>query len=138
MILLSHPIGNEFVREALMAFDRAGMLAEFWTGISWNSKSAINRALPRSVRELFARRSFPESIRARTRTLPAREAMRLLAAAAGISPRHETGVLSIDSVFRELDKKVAKRLAKIDNVRAVYVYEDGALETFRAARELDR
>ncbi len=26
MILLSHPIGNEFVREALVAFDRADML----------------------------------------------------------------------------------------------------------------
>jgi starch synthase len=137
MILLSHAIGNEFVREALIAFDRAGLLAEFWTAISWNPKSAINRALPQSVRELFARRSFPESIRTRTRTLPAREAIRLLAGAAGISLRHETGAFSIDSVFRELDKKVAQRLSKIDNFRAVYAYEDGARESFRAARNLD-
>lgn len=137
MILLSHAIGNEFVREALLAFDRAGMLAEFWTAISWNPKSPINRALPRSVRELFARRSFPESIRTRTRTLPARETLRLLAGAAGISSRHETGAFSIDSVFRELDKKVAQRLSKIGNLHAVYAYEDGALESFRAARDLD-
>src|SRR6202011_1416414 len=102
MILLSHAIGNEFVREALLAFDRAGMLAEFWTAISWNPKSAVNRALPQSVRELFVRRSFPESIRTRTRTFPARETLRLLAGAAGISFRHETGAFSIDSVFREL------------------------------------
>ena len=137
MILLSHAIGNEFVREALIAFDRAGMLAEFWTAISWNPKSAVNRVLPPSVRELFARRSFPESIRTRTRTLSAREALRLLAGAAGISSRHETGAFSIDSVFRELDKKVAKRLLKTGNLRAVYAYEDGALESFRAARDLD-
>ncbi len=58
MILLSHPIGNEFVREALVAFDQAGMLEEFWTAINWNPKSAINRALPRSLRELFASAFF--------------------------------------------------------------------------------
>jgi alpha-maltose-1-phosphate synthase len=137
MILLSHAIGNEFVREALIAFDRAGMLAEFWTAISWNPKSAVNRALPPSVRELFVRRSFPESIRTRTRTLPARETLRLLAGVAGLSSRHETGAFSIDSVFRELDKKVAQRLSKTDNLRAVYAYEDGALESFRAALDLD-
>src|ERR1700730_1044663 len=137
MILLSHPIGNEFVREALAAFDSADMLTEFWTAISWNPKSPVNRALPRSICELFGRRSFPESIRSRTRTLPAREAVRLLAGAAGFSSRHETGAFSIDAVFRELDKKVAQRLRKIDNVSAVYAYEDGALESFRAARDLN-
>jgi starch synthase len=138
VILLSHPIGNEFVREALVAFDRGGMLAEFWTAISWNPKSPISRALPQSVRELFSRRSFSESIRTRTRTLPAREAMRLLAGAAGLSSRHETGAFSVDSVFRELDKKVAQRLAKVDHLRAIYAYEDGAFQSFRAACELDR
>lgn len=135
MILLSHPIGNEFVREALVAFDRAGMLSEFWTAISWNSRSAINRLIPRSLRELFERRSFPESIRARTKTVPLREAMRLLSGAAGFSSRHETGIFSIDAVFRELDTRVAARLRKIDNVRAVYAYEDGALESFRVAAD---
>jgi alpha-maltose-1-phosphate synthase len=137
MILLSHAIGNEFVREALIAFDRAGILAEFWTAISWNPKSVVNRALPRSVRELFARRSFPESIRTRTRTLPAREAIRLLTSAAGFSSRHETGAFSIDAVFRALDKKLGQQLPKIGNLHAVYAYEDGALQTFRAARDLD-
>lgn len=149
MILLSHPIGNEFVREALVAFDQAGILAEFWTTISWNPKSPANHALPQSLRELLGRRSFPESVRSRTHTLPAREALRLLAGAAGFSSRHETGALSVDAVFRELDKRVAQRLRKADppssrkardsgaasNVRAVYSYEDGALQTFRAARD---
>src|SRR6266513_1788635 len=105
MILLSHPIGNEFVREALVAFDRAGMLSEFWTTISWNSKSPLNRALPKSLRELFERRSFPESVCNRTHTAPLREAIRLFAGAAGFPSRHETGTFSIDAVFRELDKK---------------------------------
>jgi alpha-maltose-1-phosphate synthase len=143
MILFSHPIGNENVREALVAFDRAGMLSEFWTTISWNPKSTVNRMLPRSLRELFSRRSFPESVRSRTHTAPIREALRLFAAGAGFSSRHETGSLSIDAVFRDLDEKVAQRLRKSDppsrgsgaasNVRAVYAYEDCALQSFRAA-----
>lgn len=135
MILLSHSTANEFVRQALQAFDRAGMLREFWTAISWDQETLINRFLPKSVAELFARRSFSESVRSRTYTVPFREAARLLAGAAGVVSQHETGLFSVDAVFRELDRKVAKRLRKIDNCRAIYAYEDGALESFRAARD---
>jgi alpha-maltose-1-phosphate synthase len=134
VILLSHPTANEFVRHALEAFDRSGMLREFWTAISWDPKSPINRFLPKSVAELFARRSFSESVRSRTRTVPFREAVRLFAGAAGIESKHETGAFSVDAVFRELDRRVGERVRKIENCRAVYAYEDGALESFRAAR----
>ena len=57
--------------------------------------------------------------------------------AIGIESKHETGAFSVDAVFRELDRKVAERLRQIDNCAAVYAYEDGALETFRAARDRD-
>jgi glycosyltransferase involved in cell wall biosynthesis len=135
MILLSHPTGNEFVRAALAAFDRAGMLGEFWTTLSWNSNSAINRVLSPRFRAVLQRRSFPDSIRSRTRTLPLRETIRLLAGAIGVTSKHETGTFSIDTVLRELDRKVAQRLSKIDNCNAIYAYEDGALQSFRTARE---
>jgi len=135
MILLSHPTGNEFVRAALAAFDRAGMLGEFWTTLSWNSNSAINRILSPRFRAILQRRSFPDSIRLRTRTLPLRETIRLLAGAIGVTSKHETGTFSIDTVLRELDRTVAQRLCKIDNCNAVYAYEDGALQSFRTARE---
>jgi len=136
MILLSHPTGNEFVREALVAFDRAGMLGEFWTTISWNPEARINRLFPQLLRDLFGRRSFSQSARSRTRTVPLREVVRLVAGAAGVSSRHETGAFSIDAVLRALDRKVAERLRKIDNCNAIYAYEDGALQSFRAARDL--
>lgn len=138
MILLSHPTGNEFVRHALTAFDHAGMLGEFWTTLNWNSKSAINHALPRRLCEILQRRSFPNSIRSRTRTVPEREMIRLLAGTIGLSSKHETGAFSIDAVLRELDRKVAERLRKIgprEMVDSVYAYEDGALEAFHAARD---
>jgi glycosyltransferase involved in cell wall biosynthesis len=135
MILLSHPIGNEFVRHALTALDRAGMLGEFWTTVSWNPHLPINRMLPLRFREILQRRSFPTSIRSRTRTIPLRETIRLLAGTIGVTSKHETGAFSIDTVFRELDRKVADRLRKIDKCDSVYAYEDGALETFLAARD---
>jgi glycosyltransferase involved in cell wall biosynthesis len=135
MILLSHATGNEFVRGALEAFDRVGMLGEFWTTLSWNSKSPVNRLLPRGLREIVERRAFTEAIRSRTRTVPFLETVRLLTGAIGIPSKHETGAVSVDSVLRELDRRVSERLQKIDNVDSVYAYEDGALETFRAARE---
>ena len=133
MILLSHPTGNEFVRAALEAFDRAGMLGEFWTTLSWNSKSSINSAFPQALREILRRRSFSESIQSRTHTVSLREMIRLLAGTIGITSKHETGTFSIDAVLRELDRKVAERLRKINNCNSVYAYEDGAVESFRAA-----
>src|ERR671925_407575 len=123
MILLSHPTGNEFVRAALEAFDRAGMLAEFWTTLSWDSNSVTSRLLPQQVARTFERRAFSETIRSRTHMVPFREILRLL-----------TGAFSVDAVLRDFDLKVANRLRKIDGIDSVYAYEDAALESFRAAR----
>ena len=135
MILLSHPTGNEFVRAALAAFDRAGMLGEFWTTVSWNSNSLINRALAPRLREMLQRRSFSESLRSRTHVVPFREMVRLFGGAIGIRSKHETGWFSADAVLCELDQKVADRLRKIDNCDAVYAYEDAAFESFETARD---
>ena len=135
MILLSHPTGNEFVRAALAAFDRAGMLGEFWTTLSWNSNSLINRALSPRLREMLQRRSFPESLRSRTHVVPFREMVRLFGGAIGVRSKHETGWFSADAVLCELDRKVADRLRKIDNCEAVYAYEDAAFESFATARD---
>jgi glycosyltransferase involved in cell wall biosynthesis len=135
MILLSHPTGNEFVRAALAAFDRAGMLGEFWTTVSWNSNSLINRALAPRLREMLQRRSFPEPLRSRTHVVPFREMVRLFGGAIGVRSKRETGWFSADAVLCELDRKVADRLRKIDNCDAVYAYEDAAFESFETARD---
>jgi glycosyltransferase involved in cell wall biosynthesis len=43
-------------------------------------------------------------------------------------------MFSVDAVYRALDRRVASRLSSLANLRAVYAYDDGALETFRAAK----
>lgn len=137
MILLSHPTGNEFVRQAALAFREAKLLGEFWTCLNWNPASAPGW-LPNALRLQFARRSFPESLRAVTHTVPLRESARLLSGVLGIQAfsKHETGLLSLDAVYQELDRKVSARVKEALELRMIYAYEDGALESFRAAKEL--
>jgi glycosyltransferase involved in cell wall biosynthesis len=137
MILLSHPTGNQNVRQAAIAFREAELLTEFWTCLSWNAEGPANRLLPALVRRQLSRRSFHPALRPLIRTTPAREIGRLLTEALGISAfsAHETGPLSIDAVFSALDRKVAGRLSELTDCQAVYGYEDGALATFRVAQE---
>jgi glycosyltransferase involved in cell wall biosynthesis len=123
MILLSHPTGNENVRQAALAFREADLLGEFWTCLSWDPDRAMNRVLPKRVRKQLARRSFPSSIRPLIHTVPSREVGRLL-----------FGLPGIDVVLQDLDRRVAARLEQIENCDLVYAYEDGALDTFRAAK----
>lgn len=136
MILFSHPTGNANVRHAALALAEAEMLAEFWTCVSWTPESAWNRVLPQKIRNQLLRRMLPEPLRPKTHHVPWREAGRMLASQLGMTglTAHEKGCLSIDAVYRGLDRAVAKRVSRVDGVSAVYAYEDGATETFAAAK----
>ena len=53
--------------------------------------------------------------------------------------KHEFGWASIDQVYRDLDRTVARRIEQRrpgQKLEGVYAYEDGSLETFRAAKKL--
>ena len=123
MILISHPTGNENVRQAALALHEANLLGEFWTCLSWDPDAVINHFLPKSLRNQLARRSSPKSVRPFVRTAPVRELGRLL-----------FGMFGIDVVLQDLDRKVAARLGRARNWTGVYAYEDGALESFRTAK----
>lgn len=52
--------------------------------------------------------------------------------------RHETGVFCIDAIYQAQDRAVARRLRHQPGIfSGVYTYEDGALETLKAAAELN-
>ncbi len=127
MILLSHPTGNENVRQAALAFQEADLLGEFWTCLNWNSHGVIDRLLPAAVRNQVRRRAASAELRPFVRTLPMFELGRLL-----------FGWPEIDAVMSDLDRRVAARLrTKSKPFDLVYAYEDGALASFKAAREVD-
>lgn len=92
--------------------------------------------MPAGIRRELRRRSFPEQLRPFIRTWPWRDWGRQLAGRFGCDRllRHETGVFSVDAVYRSLDRRVALHLPSVTGVQGVYSYDDGAIETFRAAK----
>jgi len=135
MIILSHPTGNENVRQVALAFAEANLLEEFFVTLNWNPGSVFDRILPPRLRQSFRRRSFPELVRHRARSQPMREAMRLFFGAIHLPlwSKHEHGFLSIDAISAALDRAVAAEVGKNASCKLVYAYEDCAIATFAAA-----
>ncbi len=134
-VLLVHPTGNLASRNVALALAGADLLAEFCTAVSWNSGGALSRVLPRSLQAELQRRSFADELRPFLHTWPYREAGRLLATRLRwrSALAHETGPFCVDAVYRSLDRYAARRARRSTTLTAVYAYEDGAHELFRAA-----
>jgi starch synthase len=135
-VLISHPMGNQNVRNAVRSLAEHGMLAEFWTTIVWDRGSVLNRIIPARIAAQLARRSFEEIAPERIHGEPWREAVRLLPKPAWLAKQLSSGErpFSVIGVYRAFDGSVARRLSR-PGVDAVYAYEGGALQSFRAARK---
>ncbi|MGA3181803.1 MAG: glycosyltransferase [Verrucomicrobiota bacterium] len=139
-LLFSHPTGNANVRAALMGLYNAGILEEFHTTIASYPGNLWDFLGQMRWTGEFKRRTFAECLRPITVQNPTREIGRMLANRLKLHHlgRHETGALSIDAVYHAQDKIVAKCLRRApQRFGGVYSYEDGALETLTAAKELD-
>lgn len=136
MILVSHPTGNENIRNAAVGMLEAGLFGEFWTSVHWRPDGLLGRVMPSAFRTQMARRAFPGLPVERIHTRPFRELGRFAAPRLGLEclTRHEQGFFSVDSVYRSFDRAVARRIRHARNLRAVYTVEDCALDTFRMAR----
>ena len=122
-----------------MAFVQAGLLEEFWTCANWKGGGLLDRlaALSARFQHKLRRRSFPAELAPFIRTVPWRELGRQAASQIGWEQltRNEEDLFSVDNVYRSLDRRVSKQAAASLTTKAVYAYEDGALETFRAAKK---
>ena len=138
-ILLSHPTGNEFVRAAVNGLNRAKLLSGFRTTIGAFEGNIFHRLSNLGPFAEFARRKYVPEIAHLTKMSPWRELGRHASYKFGLNNlvRHETGIFSIDAVYRNLDKKVATELKhnKTGETDTVYAYEDGALFSFREAKK---
>lgn len=139
MILLSHPTGNANVRSALHGLQDAGLLSAFSTSIATFDNNIFGLLTKLPGGSVFNRRRYPESLREVSHQHPWGELMRLIAIQMNLKTliRHETGRFSIDKACQKQDQKAASEIAKLNNhLRAVYCYEDVAVETFMKAREI--
>ena len=138
--ILSHPTGNANVRAALKGFNSAGLLKQFHTAIASFPGSFLDRLSNSKVFDEIKRRNFDPALKSVTYTHPMYEACRIIATKVGLQQlvKQESGIFSIDSVYRHLDKTVAKVLIKNypKDINGVYAYEDGALSSFKAAKKL--
>jgi alpha-maltose-1-phosphate synthase len=134
-VLISHPTGNQNLRNAVRSLTEKEMLAEFWTTIAWDQESRWNKVLPSSLRAQLARRSYKDAPKERVRCVPWREIVRLSARQLRLEDLFcsDERPFSVVGMYRHFDRQVAKRVSQID-IDAVYAYEGGALQTFREAQ----
>jgi glycosyltransferase involved in cell wall biosynthesis len=137
-VFLSHPSGNQFFRHLAAALRDAEMLGHTFTCIDWRGGWGSERLLPARLRSELDRRGFSRELGRPISSHPWREAGRLAAGRLGLRrlTTHESGWFSVDAVYRDFDRWVARRLPTGADHRIVYAYEDAAEATFvRAKRE---
>lgn len=140
MIVLSHPTGNRNVRAVLAGLEQAKQLALFQTTVAVKQSSWYVRLMPQTIKKELLRRTY-DIPNLKISTRPTKELIRLVASRIDVSflTAHEAGWISIDSIYRDLDRYVAKQLlinSKYSQASAVYCYEDAAIHTFKAAKEI--
>lgn len=138
-ILVSHPHGNRNVRAIISALESEGLLAEFDTTLAIDPSAVWLKFLPGGMRQELLRRTFSLD-QSQIVGHPLRELARIVLPRLGMKgiSKHESGWASVDNVYRDFDLAVSKRLPKLvtKGLKGVYAYEDGALETFKKAKEL--
>ena len=139
-LIFSHPTGNANVRMAVNGLARANLLYRFYTAIACFPGTALFRISSLRPFSEIRRRLFDEILKNLTVTFPWIEVGRLAASKGRITKliEHEKGLFCIDSVYKDIDKRVAisLRSACKDGVKAVYAFEDGASFSFREGKRL--
>jgi starch synthase len=136
-VIVSHPTGNANASAVVSGLHEAGLLAAYFTCIEWRPDSALAKLVPGSLRVMLERRARVQLPPELMRTRPLRELLRNALIRAGKKKWivDETHPLSIDGVYRDLDRYVARSLKSFPNVRGVYAYEDGARYQFAEAKK---
>ncbi len=138
MIAVIHPTGNANLRGVLAGLHGRGMLSGFYTALGVSNSAPWLRCLPGPVRRQILRRGYnlPTGL---IHTRPNLEIRRLVSSCfsfVGSNRRHRN---SIDQVYFDLDRHLASLIASGRTKKgtlAVYGYEDGCRDSFRAARKL--
>jgi starch synthase len=135
-MLVVHPTGNQNSTAVARGLTDADSLHAFITAL--HLKSDKWNWLPSKLVAEIKRRDFSEIKSPIISGSPFREGLRLLASKLKLNflTKHEVGFSSVDKVYHATDRFASKYLKKhADKISAVYCYEDGALETFKVAKQ---
>ena len=139
-LIFSHPTGNANVRAAAVGFQKANLLSRFYTTLATFENDFFDQLSRIGPLSELKRRSYDLSLQSRTEMWPWKEVGRLISMKTGLNSfiKKESGIFSVDAVYRNLDARVSNSLSKASKkgVSAVYAYEDGAALSFARAKEL--
>lgn len=139
-ILISHPSGNANVRAIAKGLLIRGLLYQFHTSIAVFPNNFWYKIAKIKGFGDIKRRSFDYGLESFTKVYPISELGRMISSKLGLNflIKSETGLFCVDKIYHSLDRNISKKLKKAKNrgLTAVYAYEDGALETFTAAKNL--
>ena len=131
-VILSHPTGNAFVREALRALQDADMLSAFCTSLGFHDNDPwLKLPIPQRWKHKLERRHYAIP-KAKLKRRPCLEITRLLGQRI-LGSHFKAG--PIDAIYATVDKLTADNIHQL-KPDGVYAYEDGALESFKAATTL--
>jgi glycosyltransferase involved in cell wall biosynthesis len=139
MILLTHPVGCTMVRQSIQGLFENKMLKLYVTTLGWSSKSFLFKSLFfKSLKKSLKRRAYnlPPAYLC---TDPTYECFRLFAQRIPFYNlmQHAKKSFNIDTVCMKHDRFSARMVKKhASELKAVYAYEDCALNTFLTAKSL--
>lgn len=136
-LIVSHPTANANSRQAFAAFVEAGLAGQFHTSLALIEGGLLDRLSRLPALGEIRRRGFPKTFQGLTRIHPWREFVRLVALRIGITTltESERGWACVDRVYHGTDKATANSI-QCQRPAGAYCYEDGALFTFRVARQI--
>lgn len=138
MIVISHPFGNENVRSALIGLQKKRLISRFITTLASFPGSYLDLFSEFSFYKSLSRRQFDSSLSGLTSIYPNKEIIRLFAQHFNLDflISNRLGCYNTDEVIKQIDNKTAKYIINNhDILKAVYAYEDCALQSFKAADE---
>lgn len=140
MVKLVHPSGNANVREVLLALDDEAQLGEYVTFLATIGGNLFDKLAKLPGGAEFERRRIDARYVGKVASKPWPELMRLIAQRFGWDwlIRHQNGLFCPDQNNKRLGRFAVERLRhpRHEQWQAVYCYEDTALESFTAAKEL--
>ena len=144
-ITLMHPTGNPNARNAALAISEANMLNAVVTTLAYSPSSfnnylgrSIRQILPKSISQLeteLERRTWIAPIGSQIYEYPWQEILRILLNRTGIAKKLGIDKDLIDWMVAAFDRHVAKH--HLENITAIYAYEDSAADTFATAKQRD-
>lgn len=139
-IISSHLTGNANVKAAIEGFNKANMLSAFYVSLATFPGNLLHKIGGVSMFSEIRRRNFNPNLQPFVKMWPWLEIGRMVAPKIGMNrwTQKENAPFYIDTVCRNLDKRVASQLKKgmKNGASAMYGYEDTVLQSFEEAKRL--